>query len=137
MPPRPQAMTTAKSTIHMGLALIGFVFTTACASFPPPTDTLANAIASVRGAEEIGADNVPQAALALQLAREEITKARALMAEGDNEPAYYQALRATSDADLALSLAREEEARKAAASADKHVQDIENEAKSQKSEVNP
>jgi hypothetical protein len=124
-------MTTAKSPISQrGLALIGFVFASACASFPPPTDTLANAIASVRGAEEVGADDVPQAALALQLAREEITKARALMAEGENEPAYYQALRATSDADLALALVREEEARKASMDAAQRVDEIETQAKS-------
>ena len=111
------------------LAFVGFVFATACASFPPPTDTMANAIASVRGAEEVGADDVPQAALALQLAREEITKARALMADGENEPAYYQALRATSDADLALALVREEDARKAAVMAEKRLGEVEAEAK--------
>jgi hypothetical protein len=136
---RPHAMTKANSTIPQtrlgrqktALALVGFLFATACATYPPPTDTLANAIAAVRGAEEVGAEEIPQAALALQLAREEIAKARALMAEEENEPAYYLALRATSDADLALALVREEQARKEAEAAAQRVGAVEDEAKSE------
>jgi hypothetical protein len=94
----------------------------ACASFPPPTNTMANSIASVRGAEEIGAANVPKAALQLQLANEEITRAKRLMADGDNEQAHYMALRASNDAELAIVLTREEQARKAAATADQRVE---------------
>lgn len=93
----------------------------ACASFPTPTDSMATAIASVRGAEELGAEEVPQAALQLQLAREEIAKAQALVAEGENESAHYQALRASNDADLAIALVREDEARKGAAAAQDRV----------------
>jgi hypothetical protein len=103
------------------LAVLGVVLTAACASFPAPTDSLANAIASVRGAEEVGAADVPAAALQLQLAREEITKARALMAEGENEPAYYQALKATHDAELAIQLVRENQAYQAVESAEKQT----------------
>ena len=78
----------AKLTINWnrmrGMAFLGFsfIFASGCASFPPPTETMAEAIASVRGAEELGAEQVPTAALQLQLAREQIAKARALMAEG-------------------------------------------------------
>jgi hypothetical protein len=126
-------MTKTTSAIpQRSLALIGFLFASACASFPEPTDTLANAIAAVRGAEEVGAEQVPQAALALQLAREEVTKARALIEEDENEPAYYQALRANSDADLALALVREEEARKAAEDAASRVQEVEAETQTGK-----
>ena len=91
----------------LGIALA----TAACASFPPPNDTLANSLASVRGAEEIGAGNVPKAALHVQLAQEELAKAKALMAEGDNEEAHYMALRAANDAELAIALTRENSAR--------------------------
>jgi hypothetical protein len=83
----------------------------ACASFPPPTNTVASSLAAVRGAEELGAADVPQAALQLQLAHEEITKAKKLMAEGENERAHYMALRATNDAELAIVLTRESAAR--------------------------
>ena len=65
------------------ILILGVVLAdTACASFPPPTDTVANSQASMRGAEEIGANNVPQAALKLQLAQEEVAKAKKLMADG-------------------------------------------------------
>jgi hypothetical protein len=117
------AKLTIKWTQLPGFALLGFsyIFATGCASFPPPTETMAEAIASVRGAEEIGAEQVPIAALQLQLAREQIAKARALMAEGENEPAYYQALRAAHDAELAIALVRETEARKVAKSAQQQL----------------
>jgi hypothetical protein len=85
--------------------------TAACASFPPPTDTLASSQASVRGAQELGADNVPQASLSLQLALEGVNKAKKMMADGDNERAHYMALRARNDAELAIALTRENHAR--------------------------
>lgn len=122
-----------KMTQVRALALFGCVFASACASFPTPTDTMAEAIASVRGAEELGAEQVPVAALQLQLAREQIAKARALMAEGENEPAYYQALRAANDAELAIALVRETEARKVAQSAEQRLETTE----STEVEVNP
>lgn len=115
-----------KSTIPRPIvALCGLVFATACASFPPPTDSMANAVASVRGAEEVGAADVPKANLQLQLAHEEVVKAKALLAEGDNESAHYQALRATNDADLAIALVHEDEARENAKTAKQRVETAE------------
>lgn len=80
-------------------------------------------MASVRGAEELGAADVPQAKLKLQLAHEAIERAQALMAEGEkhNEEAHYKAKRASEDADLAIALVREDQARKAAKSAKSRV----------------
>lgn len=95
----------------------------ACASFPPPNDTMASSLASVRGAEELGAANVPQAALQLQLAQEELSKAKKLMAGGDNEQAHYMALRAGNDAELAIALTRENTARGEAKNAEQRVDD--------------
>jgi hypothetical protein len=125
----------SKWTRTRGVAFLGFtfIFATGCASFPAPTETMAEAIASVRGAEEVGAEEVPVAALQLQLAREEIAKARALMAEGENEPAYYQALRAAHDAELAIALVRETEARQVAKKAEQSLDS----AESTEAEVNP
>ena len=96
-----------------------------CASFPAPTDSLADAMASVRGAEELGAADVPRAALQLQLAREQIADAEALMAEGDNERAHYTAKRASEDAELAIALVREDKARESASAAKARVQSVE------------
>lgn len=98
----------------LGIALAS----AACASFPPPTDAVASSLASMRGAEEIGANNVPQAALQLQLAQEEVTRAKKLMADGDNERAHFMALRAGNDAELAIALTRENNARAEAEKAD-------------------
>lgn len=122
-------MIDIKSTISRPItALCGLVFATACASFPPPTESMATAMASVRGAEEVGAADVPAAALQLQLAREAVAKAKALLAEGDNESAHYQALRASNDADLAIAIVRMDEAREVAQTAKQRVDTAEAEA---------
>jgi hypothetical protein len=88
----------------------------ACASHPPPTDHMASAIAAVRGAQVAvtRAGQVPEAALHLKLAEEQVAQARQMMERGDNERADYMTLRAFNDAELALALARKHEARKAA-----------------------
>ncbi len=99
------------------VTILGFSLATACASFPPPNDTLANSVASARGAEEIGAKQVPKAALSLQLAYEAISKTKAMMERGDNERAHYMALRAHNDAEMALALTREAHAKQAALAA--------------------
>src|SRR5579863_3493337 len=82
-----------------------------CASYPAPNQHLAESIAAIRGAEEVGAAGQPQAALNLKLAQEEAARAKALLDDGKNEEASYMTLRAKADADLALALAREENAR--------------------------
>jgi hypothetical protein len=93
----------------LGLALAS----AACASSRPPTNTVADALASMRGAEELGAAQVPPAALQLQLAQEELERARRLMDDGKNDRAHAMALRAVNDAELAIALTREAQARQA------------------------
>ena len=87
------------------------VASVSCASRQPPTDNLANAIAAVRGAREAGAGDEPKAALQLKLAEEQVSQARAMMKNGDNERADHMTLRALNDAELALALAREHQAK--------------------------
>jgi hypothetical protein len=70
-------------------------------------------LASMRGAEELGAAQVPPAALQLQLAQEELERARRLMDDGKNDRAHAMALRAVNDAELAIALTREAQARQA------------------------
>lgn len=84
-------------------------------------------MASVRGAEELGAEDLPQAALKLQVAREEIAEAKKLMADGENELADSKAKRASEDADLAIALVRENKARTQAKAAKARVQTAEEE----------
>lgn len=85
----------------IGLCAIG------CAQTPAPGDQIASSLAAVRGAEEAGALNVPEAALHLKLAQEEIEQAKRLMQGNENEKAQDRALRAGNDAELAVAIARE------------------------------
>ena len=62
----------------------------------------------IRAAEEVGAENVPRAALHLQLAKEELERARALAASGEKDRASSLLLRAEADAELAVALSRED-----------------------------
>ena len=94
----------------------------ACASSMPPTDAVADALASMRGAEELGAARVPEAELQLQLAKEEVAQARRLMADGKHDRARYMAVRAVNDAELAIALTREAQARKAVEQARQRVE---------------
>ena len=64
--------------------------------------------AAIRSAEELGADKAPQAALHLQLAKEELQAAADLNAKGDEEEAQSLLLRAEADAELAVALSRAE-----------------------------
>ena len=102
--------------------LIATLIATGCgASRPPPTDHLATAIAAVHGAQVAGAPQVPQAALQLKLAEEQVAQARRLMSNGQNERADYMTLRAFNDAQLAVALVREQEAKARAQDAAKQV----------------
>jgi hypothetical protein len=87
------------------LALLG------CASAPVPAERLASAEAGIRAAVEVGAEAVPQAALHLKLARDQVAQAKALAESGEHERAAGVLARAEADADLALVLARESAAR--------------------------
>src|SRR4051812_7701277 len=70
-----------------------------CGSSPPPTERVASAEAAIRGAQEVGASNVPAASLSLKLAQEEVQKAKQLMQDGDNKRAALILMRAQADAD--------------------------------------
>lgn len=96
-------MHSLKTTIAVGATLLGL----GCASSPAPVDQLASAEASVRAARELGAASVPRAELHLKLAQAQVTQARKLTQDGDNEQAKVVLTRARADAELAVSLVRE------------------------------
>src|SRR5882757_10429239 len=91
--------------IFLGLGIATLV---GCASSPPVAQQEQSS-ASIRAAEEVGAQRVPQAALHLQLAKEQFQAARA--ERSDRERAGRLLARAQADADLALALARTESER--------------------------
>lgn len=98
-------------------AVSAIVLVSACASSPTPTARVASAEAAIRAADESGAKNTPNAALHLHYAEQQRVEAQRLMRKGDNEQAAMQFRRAEADANLALALAHEAEARHAAQNA--------------------
>lgn len=80
----------------------------ACGGAPPPQDQLTAAQAAIRAAEVGGAPEHPKAALQIKKAQDQIAQAKALMADGKNAHAERLLRRAELDAELALSMAREE-----------------------------
>lgn len=95
--------------------LAASVVTIGCAaSFPTPTQSLADAQSAERSAAELGAGTQPKAQLHLQLAQEQIAKATVAMKDGDNERANGLLMRARADAELAIALTRDQSAAVAA-----------------------
>ena len=92
-----------------------------CASYPAPVHRMADAEATTRSAEAVGAATEPTAILHVRLAQEEIAKARAAMNDGDNKRADFLLVRAKADADLALALTKEARAQAAAQRAQQEV----------------
>ena len=82
-----------------------------CAAAPIPADRLASAEAGIRGATEVGAESVPDAALHLKMARDQVAQAKALDRDGDTDRAASVLTRAQADAELALAMTRETHAR--------------------------
>lgn len=88
------------------LLALGALVSTGCAA-GVSNEKIAATDSSIRAAEELGAPRVPQAALHLQLAKEENEHAQKFIKDGDTSHAEGQLLRAQADAELALALARE------------------------------
>lgn len=99
-------LTTGSSTL---LALT--VLMSGCASTPEPHTALAEAQSEVSVAEATGAQEVPEASLHLKMAKDAIAEAERLMQENKNDEATAALNRAQLDAELAASLAQEEEMR--------------------------
>lgn len=93
---------------------MAFVFLVGCGGATVPAGDVASAQAAVRAANEVGAQDVPQAALHLKYAREQLDEARRLIEEDRSERAKMLLKRAEADAELALTLAREAQERKKA-----------------------
>lgn len=73
--------------------------------------------AAIRSAEDLGANSDPEAALHLQLAKEELDAATALNEKGEKEQANSLLLRAEADAELAIALSQAETDKTAARAA--------------------
>ena len=112
------------AAVSLGLGLSLSCLVGCGGSLPPPSDRLATAEAASRSARELGADKEPKAALHLKLAQEQIEQAKKLMTEGDNRRADLILQRASSDAELSVMLAKENNANGEAAKAKEKVNQI-------------
>jgi len=90
-------------------------------SVPPPNDQYAAAEADVGRAQAGGAPGIPEARLHLQLATEDLQKAKQLMGSDNKRAALVSAV-ASTEAQLALALARQAEARQQASVAEVELQ---------------
>jgi hypothetical protein len=75
-----------------------------CASTPVPNAKIASSEAAIRAAQETGSRNLPQAALHLKLAEEQLQSAKTLIRDNENKKAEYMLMRAQADAELAIAL---------------------------------
>jgi hypothetical protein len=80
--------------------------------------------AAIRAAEEVGANKVPQAALHLQMAKEESDRAMDMISHGERAKAASFLGRAEADADLAVALSRESQEKADAQAAVERVREL-------------
>ena len=81
------------------------------ASYPPPTQQMADVQSADRSAIELGAQKNPRAQLHLKLAEEQLALAKTAIDDDDNKGAGSLLARAKADAELAIALTREDSAK--------------------------
>jgi hypothetical protein len=102
----------------VALALAG------CSSTHMMPANYAPAQAAIGAADAVGARNVPRAALHLKMARDAVARAQVLARDGDEHEAQLTLERARTDAELALMVTREANARREATSAKREVESL-------------
>lgn len=121
----PAVRTSTRPVTALVLSFALAAASAACGGgLPPPSERLASAEAASRSATELGASKEPKAALHLKLAQEQIDQAKVLMQDGDNRRADMVLQRASSDAELAVMLAKENNASAEAQEAKDRVKSI-------------
>lgn len=111
--------------IVKGVAALGAVglvgWCAGCGGAQPPMRAQSDAVAAVRSAEALDAAETPASAYQLELARGEMQQADALIRQGRMEAARDVLERAKADAELAMALRREAQAREEAEAAHEHL----------------
>lgn len=111
-------------SVMTACCLLLVVAAAGCSSNPPlRTESSTSAI---RAAEAVGAKAVPRAALHLQLAKEELDRAKVLAEKGDKDEAASLLMRAEVDAELAILLSNEQNEKLEAAQAMERVRQLQN-----------
>lgn len=95
-----------------------------CGGAEAPTAARTNAIAAMRSARTIGAGEEPRASYHLELAREQLGQADALIARGEMLRAERVLTRAEADAVLAIALARDAQTSASAEETRQRIRDL-------------
>jgi hypothetical protein len=78
-----------------------------CGGAAIPHEQLTSSQAAIRAAEEVGAKSYPTAQLHLRFAKDQVEKARTLIADDESEEAKLVLQRAQADAELAIAITKE------------------------------
>ncbi len=97
----------------------------ACSPARLPARALADSEATLRAAQQAGAEQVPAASLHVQLAKEHLARAQELIAQTEHERAEGALRRAKADAELALALAESAQSARAETAARARVSSLE------------
>ncbi|HEX5098808.1 MAG TPA: DUF4398 domain-containing protein [Polyangiaceae bacterium] len=108
------ALTKVLGSVTLALA--------ACTSTHPMPANYVPAQAAIGAADAVGAGNEPRAALHLKMARDAVARAQVLARQGDDHEAALTLERARTDAELALMVTREANARREANDAKREVE---------------
>jgi hypothetical protein len=100
--------------MRLWIPIAAFVFQGACGTTTNGAGVVAvpslgaeDSTGAIRAAEEVGAAHIPEAALHLELAKEQFEHARKLTSPDEQAAATRLLLRARADADLSLALTRQ------------------------------
>ena len=85
-------------------------FVAACGGSSLPPAKVADTQSSISAAAAVGADQNPQAALHLKMARDQLKQAQGLLDDGKDDAARLVLERADADAEVALMITREAQA---------------------------
>jgi hypothetical protein len=96
--------------MRLFLAVPVLLLAVGCGHSEVPATRLADAEAAIRAANEVGAPSIPRAALHLKMANDQLDTAKKYVANDEDELAAFALDRAKLDAELALALAREQQA---------------------------
>jgi hypothetical protein len=114
---------TRKALMVLGLGAMAI----GCAAGQPPQRQLARTQAAVRAAEEVGAEQTPDAALHLKLARDQVQQAAHFVDARDYEKAASVLRQAELDAELAIAISERQRAVRRAAQASEQLRELEQE----------
>jgi Domain of unknown function (DUF4398) len=119
-------------TVRLWIPIAAIAFQAACATtnngpvVAVPSLGAEDCAGAIRAAEEVGAAHSPEAALHLELAKEQFENARKLTKPDDRPASTRLLLRARADADLSLALTRENSSKLEAQAALERVKTLNN-----------